>query len=156
MEVQVAAARAYARIGEHDRANEALGLATRAFDSIAETPSGGESMYYLPEWRFVLRGATVYALAGDTARVDRILCEVSDSRSGGLLRWQVQADLNRALAAASEGDVAAALDSAVHTVERVPRPQHTQTMRQLVRAIYRTAPGPAHRDRLQHLKELVA
>jgi hypothetical protein len=153
MEIMVAASRAYARIGEHTRARDAFEDARRAFDATPSAPTGTESMYYLPEWRFLLRGVFVDALAGDRVRVDRVLSEIA---TGGPMRWGVQADLNRALAAAADGDAGAAVDLAVATIQRVPYPQHTQTMRQLVEAICGTLSGEVHRESVRYLHELVA
>jgi hypothetical protein len=115
-------------------------------------------MYHLPEWRFRLRGAFIYAMAGDTAEVDRILAEVAAARPDGLLRWGVQVDLNRALAAAHEGDGDAAIAVALATVEGTPKQQYTQTMRQLVRELC-AAPALSdgvQRDAVTYLRELVA
>jgi len=112
-------------------------------------------MYYLPEWRFRLRGAFVYAMAGDIAAVDRIIAEVAAARPASLLRWGVQIDLNRALAAARAEDHDSALALAVLTVERTPKAQHTQTMRQLVRELC-SAVSDDHRDAVAHLRGLVA
>ncbi len=157
MEIMVAAARAYARIGDHKQAHDAYEQARRAYDAIPHLTSDAESMYYLPEWRFRLRGAFVYAMAGDVATVDRIIAEVAAARPAGLLRWGVQMDLNRALAAARAGDHDPALALAVPTVERTPTAQHTQTMRQLVGALCSALPNSTHhRDAVVHLRGLVA
>jgi hypothetical protein len=155
MEIMVAAARAYSRIGEHGQAHAAYERAARAYNGIAHLTTDAESMFYLPEWRFRLRGAFVYAMAGDTAAVDRILGEVAAARPVGLLRWGVQVDLNRALAAAHAGDADGALAVAIPTVERTPNAQHTQTMRELVREVCSAVRGDAHRDAVRHLNGLV-
>jgi hypothetical protein len=158
MEIMVAAARAYARIGEHRQAHDAYEQASHAYDAIPHLMTDTESMYYLPEWRFRLRGAFVYAMAGDVAAVDRIIADVAAARPAGLLRWGVQIDLNRALAAARAGDQESALALGVPTVERTPRAQHTQTMRQLVGELCSAvaAGGPARREATRHLRGLVA
>jgi hypothetical protein len=113
-------------------------------------------MYYLPEWRFHLRGAFVYAMAGDNAAVDRIITEVAAARPASLLRWGVQVDLNRALATARAGDQGLAVASAIPTVERTPTTQHTQTMRQLVGELCSAVSDVAHRDAVAYLHGLVA
>jgi hypothetical protein len=156
MEIMVAAARAYARIGEHGQAHAAYEQARRAYDAIPHLTTDAESMYYLPEWRFRLRGAFVYAMAGDIAAVDRIIAAVSAARPASLLRWGVQTDLNRALAAARAGDADYALALAVPTVERTPSAQHTQTMRQLVGVLCSGVSDGAHRDAVGYLRGLVA
>ncbi len=156
MEIMVAAARAYARIGEHAQARAAYEESRRAYEATPRLATDAESMYYLPEWRFRLRGAFVYAMAGDTGEVDRILAEVASARPAGLVRWGVQSDLNRALAAACAGDDDSAVALGVTTVERTPKSQHTQTMRQLVGALCAAVPDGTHRDAGMHLRQLVA
>ncbi len=155
MEIMVAAARAYARIGEHEQAHDAYERARHAYDAISHQTTDAESMYYLPEWRFRLRGAFVYAMAGDIAAVDRITTEVAAARPAGLLRWGVQIDLNRALAVARAGDHDTALAMAVPTAERTPRSQHTETMRQLVGELCSTVSDDANREAVGRLRELV-
>jgi transcriptional regulator with XRE-family HTH domain len=156
MEIMVAAARAYARIGEPKRATAAYGQARRAYDAIPHLTTNIESMYYLPPWRFQLRGAFVHAMAGDVPAVERIIEEISAARPANLLRWGVQIDLNRALAAAQAGDCDTAITIAVPTVERTPKAQHTETMRQLVGELCTTVGAGRHRDAAHHLRGLVA
>lgn len=157
MEIMVAAARAYARLGEHRHARDAYEQARRAYDAIPHLIADAESMYYLPEWRFRLRGAFISAMAGDIAAVDRIITGVAAERPSGLLRWGVQMDLNCALAAANAGDHDSALALAVPTVERTPKAQYTQTMRQLVGALCSAVSADdGHRDAVVHLRGLVA
>jgi tetratricopeptide (TPR) repeat protein len=156
MEIMVAAARAYARLGEHKQALDAYVQAKQAYNGIPHLTNDAESMYYLPEWRFRLRGAFVHAMAGDVAAVDQIIAEIAAARPANLLRWGVQMDLNRALADARAGDQTPALDLAITTVERTPRAQHTQTMRQLVSELCCAVPDKPHRDAVVHLRGLVA
>jgi hypothetical protein len=112
--------------------------------------------HYLPEWRFALRRAFVDAMAGDTAAVARIVAEIVAARPASPLRWGVQMDLNRALAAARDGDGDAAIALAIPTVEATPKAQHTQTMRQLVGAVCSAVSDSAHRDAVAYLSGLVA
>jgi tetratricopeptide (TPR) repeat protein len=156
MEIMVAAARAYARIGEHRRAVIAFENAKRAYDALPHLTTDSESMYYLPGWRFLLRGAFVSAMAGDTGAVDKVLADAGAGRATGLLRWSVQVELNRALAAARAGEDDTAVALAVPIVEHTPRSQQTQTMRQLVETICTSLKFGSRRDAAVHLRELVA
>ncbi|GIG58505.1 hypothetical protein Lfu02_28770 [Longispora fulva] len=153
MEIMVAVARAYARLGERSSAHAALAEARRAYERLTVVDEA-ESMYYLPAWRYALRETYVHAALGDTVTVDRVLGEVAAARPANLTRWGVQVDLNRALALGHSGDSRSAVDSAVHAVERTPSAQHTQTMRQLLEGICSAIPDGRHADSVAHLRRI--
>jgi hypothetical protein len=94
-------------------------------------------------------------MAGDTSAVDRITEEVLAAQPIRPLRWTVQIDLNRALAAAHKGDFSTAFALAVPTAERTPKMQQTQTMRQLIGELCSAIPKDFYRDEKDHLRRLV-
>lgn len=133
-EAYLAAAQAYARLGQRSNALASVESAQRSYAS-ADKSEG--TIYAVQPWRYALSVAYVYALLGDVQRAEEQTRQVQPPAN--MVRWRAQLNMQNAVLIAKAGDRAAAKEAADDVLKRLPSDQRSTLVVEMWKEVARSA-----------------